>query len=120
MRKTKYALSTICVAAAMGLCQLHARAADAPARFWNLTAHTIVDFRLAPVGSETWGINQCVNDKDGAVDNDERLRLTGLSEGVYDARLVDRDGRICKARNLSIKPGGIFSLEEKDLTDCGK
>jgi hypothetical protein len=27
---------------------------------------------------------------------------------------------VCYARNLNIKAGDIFSLEEKDLTDCGK
>ena len=97
-----------------------ASASDAPPRFWNLTAHTIVDFRLAPAGASDYGINQCVNDKDGAVDNDERLRLTGVAAGVYDARIVDKAGRVCHARNLSIAPGQVFSLEERDLVDCDK
>lgn len=94
--------------------------ADAPPRFWNLTPQTIVDFRLAPAGTTNFGINQCVNDKDGAVDNDERLRLTGVAAGVYDARLVDKAGRVCHARGLKIEPGVIFSLEERDLVDCDK
>ena len=110
----------VAAALALPLFAMAARAADAPSRFWNLTAHTIVDFRLAPKGTTTWGVNQCANDKDGAVDNDERLRLTGLSEGVYDAEMKDKDGRICHAKNLSIKPGGIFSLEEKDLVECDR
>lgn len=111
---------TLAISGAMFACVLSAHAADAPARFWNLTAKTIVDFRLAPAGTQDWGINQCVNDKDGAVDNDERLRLTGLNDGVYDAKSVDKDGRVCHARNIPIKPGAIFSLEEKDLVDCSK
>jgi hypothetical protein len=106
--------------AALSFMTLAAHAADAPPRFWNLTAHTIVDFRLAPSGTSDFGINQCVNDKDGAVDNDERLRLTGVAAGVYDARIVDKAGRTCHARKLSVAPGQIFSLEERDLVDCDK
>jgi hypothetical protein len=95
-------------------------AAERPMRFWNLTRHTISEFQLAPAGTTTWGENQCKNDKDGTVDSDERLRITGISPGTYDARLKDVSGRVCYARNLNIKAGDIFSLEEKDLTDCGK
>jgi hypothetical protein len=47
--------------------------ADRPARFWNLTRHTISEFYLAPAGTTSWG--QCKNDKDGTVDSDERLRV---------------------------------------------
>ena len=85
-----------------------------------LTGETISEFYLAPVGTTNWGGNQCKNDKDGTVDSDERLRITGISPGTYDARLKDVSGRVCYARNLNIKAGDIFSLEEKDLTDCGK
>src|SRR6202046_4199201 len=95
-------------------------AAEQPSRFWNLTRHTIAEFYLAPAGTTNWGDNQCKNDKDGTVDSDERLRITGVSPGTYDARLKDVSGRVCYARNLNIKAGDIFSLEEKDLTDCGK
>jgi hypothetical protein len=95
-------------------------AADGPIRFWNLTHHTISEFRLAPAGTTKWGDNQCKNDKDGTVDSDERLRITGISPGAYDARLKDVSGRVCYVHNIDIKAGDIFSLEEKDLTDCGK
>ena len=30
--------------------------------------------------------NQCKNDKDGTVDSDERLRITGVNTGTYDIR----------------------------------
>jgi hypothetical protein len=89
-----------------------------PTRFWNLTRHAISEFRLAPAGSTKWGENQCKNDKDGTVDSDERLRITGISPGTYDARLKDLSGRVCVVHNISIKAGDIFSIEEKDLTDC--
>ena len=95
-----------------------ASAAERPMRFWNLTLHTISEFQLAPAGSGAWGENQTKNDKDGTVDSDERLRITGIGPGVYDARLKDVSGRVCLVRNIDIKEGDIFSIEEKDLTSC--
>src|SRR5262245_59610238 len=89
-----------------------------PTRFWNLTRHTISEFYLAPAGTEKWGANQCKNDKDGTVDSDERLRITGVAPGMYDAKLKDVSGRSCLVRNIKIEAGEIFSIEEKDLTSC--
>ena len=94
--------------------------ADRPARFWNLTRHTISEFYLAPSGTTNWGDNQCKNDKDGTVDSDERLRITGISSGTYDAKLKDVSGRSCLVRNVKIEAGEVFSLEEKDLTSCDR
>ena len=95
-----------------------ALSAERPTRFWNLTRHTISEFQLAPAGTTNWGENQCKNDKDGTVDFDERLRITGIAAGRYDARLKDVSGRVCFARNIDIKAGDIFSIEERDLADC--
>jgi hypothetical protein len=95
-----------------------ALAADGPIRFWNLTHHTISEFRLAPAGTTKWGDNQCKNDKDGTVDFDERLRITATEPGLYDANLKDTSGRVCLVRNIKIEDGEIFSIEEKDLTSC--
>lgn len=95
-----------------------ARAADRPARFWNLTHNTVRELRLAPAGTTAWGENQCSNDKDGAVDFDERLPVTGIAPGRYDARIKDAAGRVCFARNIAIEPGKVFSIDEKDLVDC--
>jgi len=97
-----------------------AGAADKPTRFWNLTSMTIVDFRAAAPGSTDWGPNQCANDRDGAVDHDERLRITGVGSGRYDVKLTFKDGRVCTVKNVEIKDGGVFSIEEKDLTECSK
>ncbi len=93
-------------------------AADRPIRLWNLTRHTISEFRLAPAGTANWGENQCRNDKDGTVDSDERLRITGIEPGLYDARLKDASGRVCLVRGIMVKAGDIFSIEEKDLASC--
>ena len=93
-------------------------AAERPTRFWNLTRHTISEFYLAPAGTTTWGANQCKNDRDGTVDSDERLRITDTPPGRYDAKLVDVSKRTCIVRNLELKAGEIFSIEEKELTSC--
>jgi hypothetical protein len=89
-----------------------------PTRFWNLTRHTISELYLAPAGSSDFGPNQCKNDKDGTVDPDERLRITGVASGTYDAKLKDVSGRSCLVRNVKVEAGEIFSIEEKELTGC--
>jgi len=95
-----------------------ASAQGRPTRFWNLTRYTISEFYLAPAGTTNFGPNQCKNDKDGTVDHDERLRITGVEPGSYDARLKDVSGRTCVVRNIEVKAGEIFSIEEKELTSC--
>jgi len=89
-------------------------------RFWNLTLNTITQLQLSPAGKNAWGPDQCRNDRDGTVDHDERLRITGIEPGRYDAKLADKTGRICVVRNIEVKDGSVFSIEEKQLTDCGK
>jgi hypothetical protein len=87
-------------------------------RFWNLTANTVKQLHLAAAGTEQWGPDQCKNDKDGEVDHNERLRITGISSGRYDVRLHDERGRVCVVRNVEVKEGAVFSVEEKQLTEC--
>jgi hypothetical protein len=89
-----------------------------PARFGNLTQNTISELYLAPAGTSNWGPNQCKNDPDGAVDTDERLPITGISSGIYDAKLMDRSGRICIVRNINVEAGKVFSIDEQDLESC--
>jgi hypothetical protein len=95
-------------------------AAERPTRFWNLTRQAISEFYLAPAGTTNWGDNQCKNDKDGTVDSDERLRITGTPSGLYDAKLKDVSGRVCLVQNINVTAGEIFSIEEKDLTSCDR
>ena len=108
------------LAVVIALASTPALAADL-GRFWNLTGETISSLTLAPAGTETFGANQCANDKDGTVDNDERLRLTNLAPGRYDVRIkFQRGGRMCIAHDVVVKDGGkvAFTLEPKDLKDC--
>ena len=107
-------------AAAMLVLAGSARADEKPTRFWNLTAWTITELRLAPAGTEKFGPNLCLNDKDGAVDADERLKTPGVATGSYDARVAFKTGRACRAKNLSVVEGQIFEIAEKDLLDCSK
>jgi len=88
-------------------------------RFWNLTDNTITKLELAPAGTENFGPDQAKNDKDGAVDHDERLKITGVTSGAYDIRFTDAKGRVCHVKNVAIREGDVFSIEEKQLAGCG-
>ena len=89
-------------------------------RFWNLMLYTITSLQMSPAGKDSWGPDQCKNDRDGTVDHDERLRITGIEPGRYDVKLADNIGRVCIVRNVEVKEGAVFSIEEKHLTDCRK
>jgi hypothetical protein len=89
-------------------------------QFWNLTSSTVAGLEISKVGANAFGPNQTVNDPDGAVEHDERLKITGIEAGLYDVRLTLRDGRICFARNVKIQDGKPFSIEDKNLINCAK
>ena len=97
-----------------------ASAQGRPPRFWNLTQGRISEFYLAPPGTTNWGPNQAKNDKDGVVDPDERLNITGVAPGNYDVKLADLSGRVCVVHDVKVETGQIFSIEEKDLTSCNR
>jgi hypothetical protein len=110
--------------AAMAFLGVIATAAPAqqpkPTRFWNLTLHTVTQLQMSPAGRNAWGPDQCKNDRDGTVDHDERLRITGVATGRYDVKLSDTTGRVCVVRNVDVADGVVFTIEEKQLTDCGR
>ncbi|HET7849073.1 MAG TPA: hypothetical protein VFL51_08425 [Pseudolabrys sp.] len=105
---------------AVALVSAAAMAQGKRTRFWNLTLYTVTSLQLSPAGEQKWGPNQCTNDTDGTVDHDERLNVTGVKTGRYDVRLADRTGRVCTVHNIDVKEGAIFTIEEKQLTDCRK
>lgn len=96
-----------------------ASAAGKPTQFWNLTGNTIDTLKMSQAGKNSFGPNQCANDKDGTVDPDERLKITGVTTGAWDVRFTDRKHRSCEARNVAVREGEVFSLSEKEIT-CGK
>ena len=69
-------------------------------RFCNLTLYTITTLQMSPAGKDSWGPDQCKNDRDGTVDHDERLRIAGVEPGRYDVKLSDKTGRVCIVRNI--------------------
>ena len=76
-------------------------------RLWNLTTATISGFQLSPAGKDNWGPNQTLNDRDKEVDHDERLRITGVEPGRYDAKVGYRDSRQCVVRDIDIKADAV-------------
>lgn len=89
-------------------------------RLWNLTTSTISGFQLSPSGKTEWGPNQTLNDKDKEVDHDERLRITGIEPGRYDAKVSYRNARQCFVLDIDIKADAVFSVSDKDLKNCNK
>ena len=86
---------------------------------YNDTVRT--DFKevyLAPAGTQDWGPNQAVNDKDKSLDAGERLRLTGLSPGRFSVKLVDRKGRTCILPEVNLTRENSFQIREKHLSTC--
>jgi hypothetical protein len=110
--------SIVAVALVLTVAAAHAQTSKRSGmRFWNLTLYTLTSLQFSPPGQNAWGRNQCENDDDKTVDHNERLRITGLTAGRYDARLMDKIGRTCVVKDVEVKDG-VFAIEEKQLTDC--
>ncbi len=116
----KLSIAAVVLAVALVVPGTAALAKSKGTRFWNLTLYTVTSLQLSPPGKQEWGKNQCKNDPDGTVDHDERVKVTGVKSGRYDVKLADKIGRVCIVRNVEVKQGGIFAIEEKQLTDCKK
>ena len=114
---TSPALASIALLVAL-IGELHAQGKGM--RLWNLTTSTISGFQLSPAGKNEWGPNQTLNDRDKEVDHDERLRITGVEPGRYDAKVSYRDSRQCFVRDIEIKADAVFSISDKDLKDCNQ
>jgi hypothetical protein len=105
---------------AVFLCLIPTVAIAKDTQFWNLTANTITSFQLSPPGKSEWGPNQTDNDPDHSVDHDERLKISGVKSGIYDAKFIDKAGRICVVADVPVKAGAIFSIDEKKAKTCEK
>jgi hypothetical protein len=105
------------VVAVFGL-SVTASAAD---RFFAYNLTTSSEFTglwLAPAGTENWGPNQALSDKDHSLDVTERLPITGLGPGSFDVRLQDRKGHICVKRNVDLRHDHSFDIRDGDLAAC--
>jgi hypothetical protein len=47
-----------------------------------------------------------------------RQLITGVTPGRYDVKVGYKGGKTCRVANVSIESGKVFSIEDKDLTDC--
>jgi hypothetical protein len=119
LRETQWSFCQLFAAGMAAILAGQAQAAEAGrTRFWNLTGETITHLILAPAGTEKWGPDQCRNDPDGSVDFDERLRITGVGSGRYDAKFTDKTGRSCTVTDIDIKAGSVFSIGKEALEHC--
>jgi hypothetical protein len=59
-------------------------------------------------GKSAWGPNQTLNDKDKEVGHDERLRITGVEPGRYDAKVRYQGSKQCFVRDIEIKADAVF------------
>jgi hypothetical protein len=108
-----------CVIGIAGSCvSLHADAAD---RFYlyNLTASTtFTGVYMAPAGTDRWGSNQALNDKDKELDPSERLPIKDIGHGRFDAKIVDQKGRSCIRHGIDLSKDTTFDIRDTDLADC--
>src|SRR6516165_10273377 len=114
MRRTLVFMALLLASGGQGLAQ------GKGIRLWNLTTATISGFELSTAGKTEWGPNQTLNDKDKEVDHDERLRITGIEPGRYDAKVTFPNSRQCIVRNIEVRADAVFSISDKDLKDCNK
>ena len=91
------------------------------ARFVAFNSTTSTDFSaldLAPAGTDNWGPNQVLNEKDKSWEASERIRLSGITHGRYDARLVDEKGRKCRLSDVDLTKDTSFEVRDADLASC--
>jgi hypothetical protein len=86
---------------------------------YNLTtATTFTGVYLAPAGSDRWGSNQALNDKDKELEPSERLLIKDVEHDRVDAKLVDQNGRTCIRHDIDLSKDTTFDIRDADLTSC--
>lgn len=107
---------------ALGLvASLAALPAAAAAKFFAYNETTSTSFAgvyLAPAGTTNWGANETLNDKDHTLDFGERLLLTGVTPGRYDAKLVTDKGKTCVRKDVDLTRDTSFEIRDGDLAGC--
>ncbi len=115
MRQAWIAGATLCAAV---IAASMAGAADRLVAYNLTTATEFKALYLAPAGTRGWGPNQVLNDKDKVWDSSERLRLTGVTRGRFDARLIDSKGRTCTLAGVDLTRDTSFDVRDADLASC--
>lgn len=96
-------------------------AAAAAERFfvYNLTTSTeFTGVFLAPAGTQNWGANQALNDKDHSLDVTERLSITGIAHGRFDVKLQTEKGGTCVKSNVDLTKETSFDIRDTDIAGC--
>jgi hypothetical protein len=99
-------------------CGAPVQAAD---RFYVYNMTTSTDFtaiQLAPAGTQDWGANQTLNDKDHSLETSERLPINGVGHGRFDVRLRDGKGRTCIKPGVDLTKETTFDIRDADLSGC--
>jgi hypothetical protein len=84
----------------------------------NTTRTDFTGLYMAPAGTESWGPNQALNDKDKILDAGERLTLIGLSPGTFSVKLVDRSSRTCILQDVDLTKEKSFDIRDGQLSNC--
>ena len=95
--------------------------AGAAERFFAYNLTTATEFTgvfLAPAGSQDWGPNQALNDKDHSLETSERLPLTGIARGRFEVKLETRKGRSCIKHDVDLTRETSFDIHDADLAGC--
>jgi hypothetical protein len=108
----------VAVVLAVVLAGSRGSAAEQFVGFNETTSTVFAGVYLAPAGSTWWGPNQALNDKDRSWDYGERLKITGLSRGVFDLKLIDRSGRACVKHSIDLTKERTFEVRDEDLRGC--
>ena len=113
-------LRAVCLSlvAALSCAGLPAAAADRFFLYNMTTSTTFTGVYLAPAGSDRWGRNQALNDKDKTVDPSERLSIKDVERGRFDAKLIDQKGRTCIRHDIDLSKDTTFDIRDADLVDC--
>jgi hypothetical protein len=111
-------MSKAWVVAALSMLCASTSASAKDTQFWNLTAGTITSLQLSPAGRNDWGEDQTANDSDHSVDHDERLKIVGVMSGVYDVKVSSKTVSSCVIRDVVVKEGKVFSIDEKQAKNC--
>jgi hypothetical protein len=106
------------IAAITSAVSLSATAADRFFAYNLTTSTTFTGVYLAPEGTNQWGTNQALNDKDKAIDPSERLPIKDITRGTFDLKLVDRQGRVCITHGIDLRHDTTFEIRDADLRNC--
>jgi hypothetical protein len=113
-------LTSVLLIASTGVVPFESASAQGQ-KFFAYNSTTRTDFTgvyMAPVGTQNWGPNQALNDKDKSLDAGERLTLTGLTSGAFSVKLVDRSGRTCILEGVDLTKEQSFEIRDKQLANC--